>query len=60
MIKQVKVYVVECDKCGEKYSTGDYEYDVFESREEAIDVIDIDDFWKREGNKIYCPECKEV
>jgi len=59
MIKQVKVYVVECDKWGKRHSIDPftYEYDIFESREEAMESMDLDESWKRVGDKFYCFDC---
>lgn len=57
MIRQIKCWIIECDKCQRKYTWGGSEYDVFEKKKEAIEEIKMDDWWEIKGNKIYCPEC---
>lgn len=59
MIRQRKVWIVECDKCGEIFHTGDHSYDVFNTKKEAIEIITDDwEDWQYKGGKVYCDECR--
>lgn len=55
MIKEVTVYTVVCDGCGEDYCHGT-EYCGFPAEEDAINYA-LDEGWTAEDDKHYCPDC---
>ena len=57
MIKQIKAWIVICDKCGKNFSASDNIYDCFNSKKEAIEIITGED-WQVKGEKVYCENCR--
>ena len=55
-IKQIKVWMVECDKCGKVYPEND-EHIYFKNKKDAILTVETDDWWERKRSKIYCGDC---
>lgn len=59
MITQRKMWFVKCDKCGRMYEDDEQQW-YYETKEEAREVIEFDDWWEIKGNKILCLDCQEV
>jgi len=57
-IEEKTFWLARCCKCGEYYGFDDNMFTVFESKAEAKDIIESDDFWSIKNGKVYCGECK--
>jgi hypothetical protein len=48
---------VQCAGCGEVFASGENEYDLFPTKKEAVEIIELSD-WKVRNGKAYCEACK--
>jgi hypothetical protein len=59
MIKQVKMWTVFCDECGERYGN-DIHYLLFKTKEQLIISLINQNFnnphWQYKDGKVYCPD----
>ena len=65
MIKQIKVWIAECDRCKRRYTCADVNYSTYETKKELIDDLTYEtnpemmaEVWKITKNKALCEECK--
>jgi uncharacterized protein (UPF0212 family) len=47
-------YGIECDECGEEYDSA-----IFYSDDACVLLDAIDEGWKLDNGKHYCPKCQE-
>ena len=55
MFTQIKVWKVTCDKCKKVYDGDNIWY--AETKKEAIESIENDDWWHYRNGKVYCEDC---
>ena len=61
MIKQIKLWIAECDKCKKKYSYGENDFDVFKTKKELIEVVtenSVTTDWQFTKGKALCEDCQ--
>lgn len=59
MFKQVKMWQVQCDRCG-RGCIDDYMGIVAWTDKDSAEQVALDSEWRKIDGKLYCPDCYEI